>query len=345
MLAADLAPGLKRRFPFELWPDFEQALWHNLVEEAQQRARRSLPFAIEGADRHGGALELARRGAQDAGVGALVRFTHAELLRFVPKVAPSIVVTNPPYGLRLADGEDLEQSWRDLGSFLHQRCRGATAWILCGNPAVTRLLGLRASQKLPVHNGPIDCRFLRYDVAPEAPAPAAPTSGGAPSPWIARHAHRVPAGGTVLDLACGGGRHTRFFLDRGHPVVAVDRDPSQLGDLAGAPGLEVVAADLEEGPWPLGDRRFDAIVASNYLWRPLLPRLLAALAPGGVLLYDTFAQGQERFGKPTNPDFLLRPNELLAAFGADLTVLAYEHGETDEPQPAFKQRLCARREP
>jgi histidinol phosphatase-like enzyme (inositol monophosphatase family) len=143
----------------------------------------------------------------------------------------------------------------------------------------------------------------------------------APSDWIVRHARLVPVGGTVLDVAAGRGRHVRLFLERGHPVVAVDRDPQGLD---ARPGLEVVRADLEDGsPWPLGARRFAGIVVTSYLHRPLLPLLVDRLEPGGVLLYETFARGHERIGHPTNPDFLLEPGELLRAVGG-LRVVAFE---------------------
>ncbi|CUW40895.1 putative SAM-dependent methyltransferases [Magnetospirillum sp. XM-1] len=145
----------------------------------------------------------------------------------------------------------------------------------------------------------------------------------APSPWIARFAALVPAGGTVLDLACGGGRHSRLFLDLGHKVTALDRDVAQARL---AEGAELIAADLEDGsPWPLAGRSFDAVVVTNYLWRPLFPAILASLKPGGVLLYETFAAGNEKFGRPANPDHLLRRGELLD-LARDLTVVAYEDG-------------------
>lgn len=168
----------------------------------------------------------------------------------------------------------------------------------------------------------------------------------APSAWIARHANRIPKPGPVLDLAAGGGRHSRYFKDLGYQVVAVDRDVSGLADLTGSAEVEVVAADLEGGsPWPLGDRRFAGIVVTNYLHRPLLPRIAAALAPGGVLLYETFGAGNERFGKPSNPDFLLLPGELLAfAETNGLAVLAYHCGEVAEPKPAVLQRIVAIRD-
>ena len=143
------------------------------------------------------------------------------------------------------------------------------------------------------------------------------------------------AHGTVLDVACGSGRHARFFLDRGLQVVAVDRDPQQI------PGARFIRADLEDGsPWPFAGERFEGVVVTNYLHRPLLSRLLESLAPGGVLIYETFMLGNERFGKPSNPRFLLRPGELLEAF-KDLTVKGYEEGEVAEPKPAMIQRLCA----
>lgn len=166
-----------------------------------------------------------------------------------------------------------------------------------------------------------------------------------PSEWVQRFAAGVAAGGTVLDLACGAGRHTRLFLARGHPVVALDRDTSRLADLAGAAGLEIVQADLEDGgPFPLAGRRFAGLVVTNYLHRPLFPALIAALAPGGVLIYETFAQGNERFGKPRNPDYLLRPSELLEAVRGRLRVLAYEDLTLEVPRPAAVQRICALRE-
>jgi SAM-dependent methyltransferase len=161
-----------------------------------------------------------------------------------------------------------------------------------------------------------------------------------PSPWIGRHLALAPAGGLALDLAAGGGRPSRLLLARGFRVVAVDREVSGLADLAGEARFEAVAAELEGGaPWPLEGRRFDLITVANYLHRPLFPAIRRSLAPGGVLLYETFAVGNERFGRPRNPDFLLRPGELLAAF-ADLQVVAYEHG-IDEARPAVRQRLAA----
>ena len=162
------------------------------------------------------------------------------------------------------------------------------------------------------------------------------------SPWIAHFAPLVPAGGTVLDVAAGKGRHSRLFAARGHPVVALDRDVSGLLDLAGSGGIEVIERDLERAAgWPLGARRFAGVVVANYLWRPILGDVVGAVAEGGVLLYETFALGNERFGKPGKPDYLLRPGELLDAVAGRLTVVAYEQCEVPAPRPAVVQRICA----
>ncbi|MDJ0946790.1 MAG: class I SAM-dependent methyltransferase [Kiloniellales bacterium] len=177
------------------------------------------------------------------------------------------------------------------------------------------------------------------------PAPARPHGPSRPSAWVERFAPLVPAVGAVLDLACGGGRHSRLFLAAGHPVTAVDIAVSALADLAGKEGLEIVEADLEDGgPFPLAGRSFAGVVVTNYLHRPLLPALVDAVAPGGVLIYETFARGNERFGKPRNPDHLLVPGELLAAVQGRLRVLAYEDLVVEEPRPAAVQRICARNE-
>jgi SAM-dependent methyltransferase len=148
----------------------------------------------------------------------------------------------------------------------------------------------------------------------------------------------IKRGGRALDLAAGSGRHTRLLLDSGFAVCAVDRDVSALLPLAGA-GCEVRQIDLETGAaWPLG-AGYDAIVVTNYLHRPTLPAIAQALAAGGVLIYETFARGNERFGRPHNPNFLLRPGELLDAF-AMLTVIAFEQGEVSVPRPAVIQRIA-----
>jgi len=161
-----------------------------------------------------------------------------------------------------------------------------------------------------------------------------------PSTFIERWAWLVPAGGRVLDVAAGGGRHTQLFLRRGHPVTAVDRDASALRRIGGE-DLEVLEANIETGPWPCAARTFAGVVVCNYLWRPLLPVIVKSVAAGGVLLYETFAVGHQRFGKPTNPDFLLRPGELLEAVRGELEVREYAHGEEGDPTSAVRQRLCA----
>jgi SAM-dependent methyltransferase len=163
-----------------------------------------------------------------------------------------------------------------------------------------------------------------------------------PSPWITRFAPLVRPGAAVLDLACGGGRHARLFLARGHPVTAVDVDVSGLEDLRRHRQLEIVQADLEDSSlWPLPGRRFGAVVVTNYLWRPLFPLILASLDQGGVLLYETFARGNEAYGRPSNPDFLLEPGELIEVVRNRVQIVAYEHGYVERPRPAVKQRLCA----
>lgn len=162
----------------------------------------------------------------------------------------------------------------------------------------------------------------------------------APSPWVERWAHLVRPGGTVLDVACGPGRHVRFFAQRGCRVTGVDRDAATIAPLAGI--ADAVAADIENGPWPFTGRRFDAVVVTNYLWRPLLPAIVEAVAEAGVLIYETFAAGNESVGKPSNPHFLLHPQELLQAVRG-LRVVAFEDGFLPGPE-RFVQRVAAVRE-
>ncbi|WP_265918936.1 class I SAM-dependent methyltransferase [Cupriavidus nantongensis] len=168
----------------------------------------------------------------------------------------------------------------------------------------------------------------------------------APSAWVTRWAHLLRPGARVLDLACGGGRHAAWLAARGHQVLAVDRDAEAIAGLAGLHGVSGRVADLEQGDWPLaGEAPFDAIVVTNYLHRPLWPHLAAALAPGGCWIYETFAAGNETVGKPSRPDFLLRPGELFEVARAHgLRVVAYEDGVVEVPKTAFVQRLCAVRE-
>lgn len=162
----------------------------------------------------------------------------------------------------------------------------------------------------------------------------------APSPWVQRWSQLVPAGGTVLDVACGSGRHLRWFAARGCRVTGIDRDAAALAPLATL-GATLVA-DIENGPWPLAGRRFDAVVVTNYLWRPLFATLRDSVDDGGLLIWETFAAGNQSVGKPSNPDFLLNPGELLQA-AAPLRVIAYEDGFLDAP-PRFVQRIAAVRE-
>ena len=171
--------------------------------------------------------------------------------------------------------------------------------------------------------------------------PADPHAVLQPSAWIARFAHLVPAGARVLDVASGRGRHARFFASRGAQVLAVDRDGAALRALAGEARIETREADLETGAWPLSGESFDAIVVANYLHRPLFAHLLAQLHDDGALLYETFATGNERFGRPSNPQFLLRDGELLDVARARLTIVAFEQGRVAFERPAVVQRLAA----
>jgi len=162
-----------------------------------------------------------------------------------------------------------------------------------------------------------------------------------PSEWVARWAHMIVPDGKVLDVACGSGRHTRFLASLGFRVCAIDRDPRVKGMLTDIAGVTVSVADLESDPWPLPGQQFDGVIVTNYLHRPLLSRILDAVSPTGLLVYETFAEGNERFGRPTNPDFLLRPGELLDVVRGRLHVVAYEDLEVSTPKPARIQRICA----
>lgn len=160
------------------------------------------------------------------------------------------------------------------------------------------------------------------------------------SDWVRRWSHLIAPGSAVLDIACGAGRHLRWLHALGHEVVGVDRSAEAL---AACEGLgELVLADIENGPWPLAGREFGAVVVTNYLWRPLMPTVVGSLAPGGVLIYETFARGNETVGRPSRPEFLLAPGELLAAC-AGLRVVAYEDGFLQNPD-RFVQRVTAVRE-
>lgn len=164
----------------------------------------------------------------------------------------------------------------------------------------------------------------------------------APSPWVCRWTPLLRPAAKVLDLACGGGRHMQWLASQGHDVLGVDRSSEALA-LAGAYG-KTLQADIENDPWPLGGEHFDAVVVTNYLWRPLWTHILDCIAPGGVLIYETFAQGHETVGRPSRPDFLLAPGELLqVAKQGDLRVVGYEDGFLEGPE-RFVQRLVAVRE-
>ncbi|WP_341315051.1 methyltransferase domain-containing protein [Paraburkholderia sp. IMGN_8] len=165
---------------------------------------------------------------------------------------------------------------------------------------------------------------------------------GEPSRWVSHWAHLVAAGGAVLDVASGAGRHARFFASLGHPVTALDRDAAALAAMRDEPLITTLAADIEGTAWPLpDDAKFAAVVVTNYLHRPLFPQLLRSLALGGVLIYETFAQGNERVGKPSNPVFLLAPGELLDVVRGHLRVVAFQDGFLAQPRPAYVQRICA----
>ncbi|PUE41227.1 bifunctional 2-polyprenyl-6-hydroxyphenol methylase/3-demethylubiquinol 3-O-methyltransferase UbiG [Limnohabitans sp. Bal53] len=158
-----------------------------------------------------------------------------------------------------------------------------------------------------------------------------------PSAWVQRWAHLIAPNSTVLDVACGAGRHLRYLAALGHRVTGVDRNPEAVA-MAQASG-EVICADIENGPWPFAGQTFAGVVVTNYLWRPLLPTLVASVAPGGVLIYETFAMGNESVGKPSRPDFLLQAGELLQATQG-LRTVAYEDGFEASPE-RFVQRIAA----
>ncbi len=180
----------------------------------------------------------------------------------------------------------------------------------------------------------------------ELPSPQPPSplpSNDEPSAWVRRFSALIPAGGAVLDVACGGGRHARFLASQGYLVEAVDRDAEALARLEGIPGVTARCANLEGGPWPYYGYVFDGIVVANYLHRPLIPHLARALGEGGVMIYETFMVGNEKFGKPSNPAHLLRAGELLELLGKRFAVVAFEQGEVSRPWPAVVQRICVRR--
>ncbi|MCZ6605962.1 MAG: class I SAM-dependent methyltransferase [Alphaproteobacteria bacterium] len=166
-----------------------------------------------------------------------------------------------------------------------------------------------------------------------------------PSSWITRFAPLIAQDAHILDVACGSGRHTKYFLEGETRVTAVDIDTRALAAWAGewleSGALELIEADLEAGPWPLSGRQFDGVIVSNFLWRPILADILGSVAPGGILIYETFGQGNEAHRRPTNPDYLLAPGELLAAADDGFEVLSYEFGLVDRQPKAVVSRICA----
>jgi SAM-dependent methyltransferase len=163
-----------------------------------------------------------------------------------------------------------------------------------------------------------------------------------PSDWVCRHADHIKTGGEVLDVACGSGRNARWLAAQGWSVEAVDRDRTALDTLKDVANVHTTLVDLENAPWPYDDRLFDGIVVCRYLHRPLLKQLIKNLKPDGVLIYETFMLGHEQYGRPTNPDFLLKPDELLTVYGTELKLLAFEQGQFDTPKPSVIQRICVK---
>ena len=163
-----------------------------------------------------------------------------------------------------------------------------------------------------------------------------------PSKFVNEHLRSLGENQMILDFACGRGRHTRLALGLGHLVTAVDVDCSGLEDLRGSPGLTILERDLESEPWPFPVHSFDMVIVSNYLWRPLLSEIGAAVRPGGLLVYETFGLGNEAYGKPSNPDFLLKPGELFETFSPSFEVLHFNEGYEEQPKPAMRQTFAGR---
>lgn len=178
---------------------------------------------------------------------------------------------------------------------------------------------------------------------PDASTKSDPAKPASPSRWVDRFLPGVSEGGDILDVACGAGRHMRLALEQGYRVTGIDRDVSRLDDIAGRRDVSLIEADLETGlAFPLRDMRYDGVIVTNYLWRGILSDIVGCVADDGLLIYETFALGQERHGKPSNPDFLLKPNELLEAVLPRLVVIAYEHGQQEGPEgPEIVQHVAA----
>ena len=162
-----------------------------------------------------------------------------------------------------------------------------------------------------------------------------------PSDWVQRCSDLLKPCSTILDLACGSGRHTHYLAGKGHNVTALDKNPEALSKISSSIGIRPYEFDLETGSWPFLERKFDAIVVTNYLYRPILQNIVNTLSPSGILIYETFMSGNEQFGRPSNPDFLLMPNELINLVHEKLHVLLYEAGRANDPKPGLIQRICA----
>jgi len=162
-----------------------------------------------------------------------------------------------------------------------------------------------------------------------------------PSVWVVGHMHQIKPAGSVLDVAAGYGRNARWLAAQGYQVAAVDQDATALESMAGLTNIIAYPADIEANAWPYTGQTFDAIVVCRYLHRPLFAKLIQSLAPGGVLIYETFMEGHQAYGRPQNPDFLLKSNELLQVFSPELTIVAFEQGLLQQSPPAMLQRICA----
>ncbi len=181
-----------------------------------------------------------------------------------------------------------------------------------------------------------------HDLKPSAECASPGTQGPLlPSPWVERFYGEIKHNGHILDVACGAGRHFPLGWSSGKRLTGVDRDLTKLARFQERPEIQLIAADLEDGsPPPFRGIRYDGVIVTNYLWRPILPDIVAAVAPDGILIYETFGDGQELFGRPSNPEFLLQPGELLAAVAGHLRVLAYEHAQVRHPD-RIVQRIAA----
>lgn len=161
------------------------------------------------------------------------------------------------------------------------------------------------------------------------------------SPWILKYGSLIPKERPILDVACGSGRHSFYMQDLGYEVVAVDKDITAINANQFQSNISIFEADLERYLWPFSEQIFSGVIVVNYLWRPLFQNIIDSVVPGGVLLYDTFAQGNEKFGRPRNPDFLLAPEELKNLCRKKFDIIDYFHGVTKSPEPAMRQSIAA----